>query len=121
MNYIEIMIALLLTLMAWVANEAVELFRQVPEPYFAMHIYATDDPVVAWSNPGYNYYRVGLIYGGTFELGDGPVINDDAEWWEIRISPFSPHYVWISVDYNLMTTTLVRPDKIINFGADIIY
>ena len=47
MRWIEIMIAILLTLLAWMANEAIELFRDHPDPYFAMHIYPTDDPVIS--------------------------------------------------------------------------
>ena len=117
MNWVEFIIALLFTLFAWIANEVIYMFREQPEQVFSMHIYATDDPIVSRTHPGYGYARTGDIYGGTFELGDGPVFADGSEWWSIRISPFSPHWVWIDVDYNKMTTTIIKQDKFFSFGA----
>ena len=121
MNVIEFMIALLLTLFAWVANEVIFMFTIQPESYLVMIIYAEEDPVISRTSPGLDYARTGLIYGGTFELGDGPIISDNLEWWEIRISPFSPHIVWIPIDYDIMHTQIINSDKFARFGADKIW
>ena len=123
MNAVEMMIAFLLMLMAWLGAEAVALFSEAESntKVFAMSIQAEDEPIAARISPGVGYTAAGWIHCGVFELGDGPIINDGLEWWEVRISPFSEHFVWIAVDYSKMTTVWIQPDKLISYGIDEVY
>ena len=123
MNAVEMMIAFLLMLMAWLGAEAVALFSEAESntKVFAMSIEAEDSPIAARISPGVDYTAAGFIWRGVFELGNGPIMNDGMEWWEVRISPFSKHFVWIAVDYSKMTTVWIQPDKIINYGKDEVY
>lgn len=122
MNYIEIVIAFGLMLAAWVGNEAVHLFKERPAPYFAYVIDAGNDPIISRTGAGYGYARTGFVHRGTFAIRAHSIFDADGnEWAEIKISPFSPHYVWIPVDLTRMTTAFVKRDKLYAIGADILW
>ena len=123
MNAVEMMIAFLMLLVAWLGAEVTAMFSDAESntKFFAMEIRAEDDPILARTSPGFDYSWTGRIYSGTFILGDGPIMNDGVEWWEIQADKFGPHYVWIPVDYNRMSTVWVRRDKIISYGKDEVY